>query len=220
MLSAALFGLMDSVNLLTIGLLVALGAVLPATARFGRIAALMVVGDWIGVFILALFVLFVFRSFEHYVHAFLDSPWFGILLIVVGVLSAWGTWRSPDAGISSPLVGRLLALVRTPTWKVAAVGFVLGVVQSATSAPFFSGIGVVTVGDYPTPAKYLFMVIYASLALSLPSLSAVLVGIVRRYPYSPAGRLFEWMREHAVASARAAGYAVAVLLIVIGVSGL
>ena len=48
MLHAVSFALLDSVNALLIGILVAIGIILPR-GKYRRIAALVVIGDWVGV---------------------------------------------------------------------------------------------------------------------------------------------------------------------------
>ena len=52
MLHAVSFALLDSVNALLIGILVAIGIILPR-GKYRRIAALVVVGDWVGVLVAA-----------------------------------------------------------------------------------------------------------------------------------------------------------------------
>lgn len=210
---AVSFALMDSINLLLIGVVVAIGVLLPRNVKYTKIAALLVGGDWLGVFLLSLLTMFVFGGIEQYVTRLIASPFFGIILIAVGVLGAVLTWRGGD---NTALVSKMLPPLKTPTWKTFLTGFVLGVVQSLTSGPFFAGIAYLSVGDYSNTVKYVGMFFYACLALSLPAITAILVGFVRRHPASPAGRGFEWMREHSDTAANFAGYFVAVALIVMG----
>lgn len=210
---AVSFALMDSINLLLIGVIVAIGVLLPRGGKYPKIAALLVGGDWLGVFLLSLLTMFVFDGIQEYVTRLIESPVFGIILIAVGVLGAVLTWRGGD---NTALVSKMLPPLQTPTWKTFITGFILGVVQSITSGPFFAGIAYLSVGDYSNSVKYVGMFFYASLALSLPALTAVLVGFVRKYPESPAGRGFEWMRNHSDKAANFAGYFVAVALIIMG----
>ncbi|MCZ9308814.1 hypothetical protein ACUY3K_06725 [Corynebacterium uberis] len=219
MLHAASFALLDSVNVLLIGVLVALGIALPARGAYAKVAALLVAGDWFGVLSLALFSLFVFGGLEQLVQRFMDSPAFGGLLIAVGVVSVLATLRA-QAESTSALVRRLIRPLRRPGPKVPVVGFVLGVVQSVTSVPFFGGIAYVSVSGFPVWASYVSMIAYASVALSLPALAAVAVGWVRRYPYSPVGRLFSWARDNREMAIDVAGYGVGVALVVMGVAAL
>ncbi|MGZ7496243.1 hypothetical protein ACXM2N_03990 [Corynebacterium sp. ZY180755] len=211
---AVSFALLDSVNLLLIGVLVAIGIFLPRSGKYRSIASLLVIGDWLGVFLLSLATMFIFNGLQDVVQSLISSPIFGIVLIAVGVLGVFFTWRGGD---SSALVEKMLPPLKTPTWKTFATGFILGVVQSVTSVPFFSGIAYLSVGDYSTLVKYVGMFFYACLALSLPALSAILVGVVRRDPHSAAGRLFTWTREHSDQATNLAGYLVAVVLILMGV---
>ena len=143
-----------------------------------------------------------------------ESSIFGIILIAVGVLSAILTWRGGD---TSKMMAKILPSLQYPSFKTFATGLVLGVVQSATSVPFYAGIAVLSAGGFSVMIRYVGMVAYASLALSLPVLSALLVGAVRLYPESLAGRFFAWLRAHKEQANAVGGYLVAVVLIVIGI---
>ncbi len=215
MLQAVSFALLDSVNVLLIGIVVALAALLPRAGRFGLIATLLILGDWLGVFVLCLIVMLIFDGLEGVVQTFLDSPWFGILLIATGIVSLIATRFTK--GDSAHMIERFLAPVRTPSWLTVGAGFLLGIIQSATSVPFYAGLAVLSVGDFSGAIRYGGLVIYASLALSLPTLIAVFVGWVRMYPESPVGRLFEKAGQNKGKLAKWAGYVVAVLLGVMGV---
>ena len=104
-------------------------------------------------------------------------------------------------------------------FTVAAISFVQDICHRV-------GVGSGAVGDVGAGLcgpcgverrRYLGMVAYASLALSLPVLSALLVGAVRLYPESLAGRFFAWLRAHKEQANAVGGYLVAVVLIVIGI---
>lgn len=213
MLHAVSFALMDSLNVLLIGLIVAVGVMLPARAPYRRIVSLLVLGDWLGVYLLALATMFVFGGIQDAVQALIDSPIFGLLLILVGLAGAILTWRGGD---NSGLVEKLLPPLQTPTAKTFIAGFLLGVAQSITSGPFFAGIAYLSVEGYSDSAKYVAMFFYACLALSLPALTALGVGFVRRHPASALGRGFAFMREHSAQSSVVAGYFVSVVLVVMG----
>ena len=212
MLHAVSFALLDSLNVLLIGVVVALGVMLPRTAPYRRIATLLIAGDWLGVFLLSLVTMIVFDGLGDLVQRALESPVFGILLIATGVLSLVLTLRGGGQG-DSALIRRLLGPLQTPSLKTVGVGFVLGVVQSATSVPFFAG-------HYPAVVRYVGLIVYASLALSLPAVSAIFVGMVRAYPTSPFGRAFEWMRTRQELMVKLAGYIVAVVITIMGVVSL
>lgn len=214
------YALVDTLNILLIGVVVAAGVMLPAVEKgghYGRVAALLIAGDWLGVLVLALLSLLVFDGIGDAVGTFVDSPVFGILLILTGVFIAVMAWRGSD---DSALVERILGPLRTPTIATIATGFVLGLVQSVTSGPFFAGILVMSAGDFSTATRYLGMIGYASVALSLPALTAVAVGYIRRRPYSRLGRAFGAMRRNSATVARGAGYLAAVLLTLLGVTHL
>lgn len=219
MLHAVSFALADSLNVLLIGVIVALGIILPHRGPYRKVATLLIVGDWLGVFLLALLTMLVFDGLNDLVQGLIGSPVFGILLIAIGVISAVATMFSRGTG-DTKLINRLLGPLREASWKTVAVGFVLGLAQSVTSGPFFAGLLVLSAGDFNAWVRYAGMVIYASLALSLPTLSAIFIGFVRAYPYSPMGRAFEAMRNRRELMIKLAGYIVAAVLIIIGVLAL
>ncbi len=219
MLQAVSFALLDSLNVLLIGVVVALGVMLPRTGPYRRIATLLIAGDWLGVFVLSLITMLIFDGLGDLVQQALESPIFGILLIATGVVTLALTLRGSGDG-DSALVRKLLGPLHTPSAKTVGVGFVLGVVQSATSIPFFTGLAFLSAGDYGVAIRYAGLIVYASLALSLPAISAVFVGLVRNYPYSPFGRAFEVMRERRELMVKLAGYLVAVVLVLFGVATL
>lgn len=215
MLYAVSFALADSVNALLIAVIVAIGIMLPR-GQYRKIAPLLIIGDWFGVFLLALLVMFVFGGIEDIVNALIEGPIFGIILIAVGLIAAFGTWRSKP-GDNSKLVSSLLRFLREPSALTFLAGLVLGLVQSLTSGPFYGGIAVLSVGDYSAWTKYGGMFWYATLALSLPTLVAILVGVVRTRPESRLGKWFGWARENTQTVSKVGGYFVAVFLIVLGI---
>ena len=212
MLNALTYAFLDSINVLLIAVVVALGMMLPA-GRYRRITPLLVFGDWLGVAVLALAVLVVFDGLGDQVAALVESPLFGVLLIITGLATAVLTFRGGD---SSALVEKILAPLRTPSIMTVATGFVLGAIQSVTSVPFFAGLAVLSAGGLPVVERYLGLILYASVALSLPTLVAIAVGIVRHRPNSWLGRFFAAARDNQAKVSRGAGYLVAVLLILIG----
>lgn len=216
MIQAVSFGLLDSLNALLIGVIVALGVMLPRNAAYRRIVTLLIAGDWFGVFVLSFITMVVFDGIRDLVQRALDSPVFGILLVITGVVTFVATLRGDGSG-DSPLVRRILDPLQTPSFRTVVVGFILGLAQSATSIPFFTGLAYLSAGDYHAAVRYGGLVVYASLALSLPTLSAVFVGLVRSYPYSVFGRAFEWMRGNREVVVKLAGYIVAVALTLFGV---
>lgn len=219
MLHVLSFALADTVNFLLIGVLVAVGVAQPPRergGRYGAVAALLVLGDWLGVLALALVTMVVFDGLGEVIKTVVDSPVFGILLILTGLLSAVLAWRGGGDGPSG-LVNRIMTPLKTPTVATVGTGFALGVVQSATSVPFFAGIALMSAGDFATVTRYVGMIAYAAVALSLPFVCALIVGFIRMRPYSAAGRGFAWMRGNQATVARAGGYIVAVFLILLGV---
>lgn len=219
MLHAVSFALLDSLNVLLIGVVVALGIMLPRTGPYRKVATLLVAGDWLGVFLLALATMALFDGLGEVVENALESPFFGILLIGAGLLSLLLALRGSGDG-DDKMIARIIGPLQTPSHRTVLMGLGLGVVQSLTSVPFFAGLAVLSAGDYSVWIRYAGMVIYASLALSLPALSAVFIGLVRAYPYSPMGRAFEALRSRRDLMVKLAGYVVAVVLIIFGVVSL
>ena len=196
MLNALTYAFLDSINVLLIAVVVALGMMLPA-GRYRRITPLLVFGDWLGVAVLALAVLVVFDGLGDQVAALVESPLFGVLLIITGLATAVLTFRGGD---SSALVEKILAPLRTPSIMTVATGFVLGAIQSVTSVPFFAGLAVLSAGGLPVVERYLGLILYASVALSLPTLVAIAVGIVRHRPNSWLGRISATTRQRCPAA--------------------
>ncbi|MDN8595347.1 MULTISPECIES: hypothetical protein [unclassified Corynebacterium] len=214
MLTALQFAFVDSINLLLIAVIVAVGVMVPrGSGRYAKTTSLLIAGDWCGVAALAFLMLIVFDGLGDVVQRFVEGPVFGILLIATGVVTGVLALRGGD---NSGLVNRILAPLRTPSAKTVLVGFVLGLIQSATSVPFYGGLAVLSAAGVDLAVRYTFLVLYATVALSLPTVCALLVGWVRRAPDSPAGRAFAVARENPGKVSLAATWAVALLLIVLG----
>ena len=215
MLSALKFAFVDSINLLLIGVIVAVGIIVPrGSKRYAKTVSLLIAGDWLGVAALAFLMLVVFDGLGEIVHGFVEGPIFGILLIATGVATGILALRGGD---NSALVERILRALRTPSPMTVVVGFVLGVIQSATSAPFFGGLLVLSAAGVELTTRYVFLILYATVALSLPALSALLIGWVRRYPHSAAGRIFDAARDNSEKVSTGATWFVAALLILLGI---
>lgn len=215
MLHAVQFAFVDSINLLLIGVIVALGVMLPRgrDGQYAKTSALLIAGDWCGVAALAFLMLVVFDGLGDVVQRFVEGPVFGILLIATGIATGLLALRGGD---NSGLVNRILGPLKAPSSKTVLVGFVLGLVQSATSVPFYGGLAVLSAAGVEVAVRYAFLVLYATIALSLPTVCALAVGWVRRAPNSPAGRVFDAARENSEKVSLGATWAVALLLIVLG----
>lgn len=214
MLYAASFALVDSLNVLLIGVLFATAVMHSRTRKYGRVAALLIFGDWLGVCVLSLLTMAVFDGIGDLVRDFLGSPVLAIVLILTGILSALLTFRGGDP---APIIQRLAQPLQMPRVSTIGAGVALGLIQSATSVPFFTGLAFLSATDLPTYARYLGVIIYASVALSVPALCGVLIGTFQRFPGSPIGRFVDFLHRHGQVSVAAAGYAVAAVLILIGV---
>lgn len=115
---------------------------------------------------------------------------------------------------------RMLGPLQEPSMKTVLTGFILGVIQSATSLPFFAGLAYLSTSGFGPEVRYIGVFFYASLALSIPALSALFVGMVRSHPYSPFGRAFEYMRARRELMVKLAGYFVGVALTLFGIVSL
>ena len=213
MLHAVSFALADSVNVLLIGVLFAIAVMHPQPRRYSPIAGVLVAGDWCGVLLLSLLTLLLFNGIEDVVQTALASPIFGLVLIAIGLLSAFLTLRGGDP---SPMINRLAKPLRRASLSTFLSGMVLGLVQSATSAPFFAGLAYLSTVEISTFAKYLTVVLYATLALSLPALSAIALGMVLRKPNSGLAKFIDGLRHRKEQMVTLAGYVVAAMLIVLG----
>lgn len=215
---AVSFALADSVNALLIGVIVAIGIMLPA-GQYKKIAPLLIFGDWMGVFLLSIVTMMVFDGIKEYVDAVLESPVLGWILIVIGLAAAVMAWRQRQ-GESNALVQKMLVPLRTASLLTFLTGLVLGLAQSITSGPFFIGLLHLSAGDFSAWVRYGGLVIYASLALSLPTLVAIFVGVVRMKPESSAGRIFAKARENKDTVTKVGSYVVAAFLVLMGVISL
>lgn len=213
-LGALSLAFIDSINLLLIAVIAAVGIVAPRGGRYAATTGLLIAGDWLGVAGLALVMLVIFDGLGPVVQRVVEGPIFGLLLIATGAVTALLAVRSGD---NSALVERILRPLRTPSALTVATGFVLGVVQSATSAPFYGGLALLSASGVGAAARYAAIPLYATVALSLPTAAALLVGLVRRAPDSAAGRAFDWARANPRTVSSAATWAVAVLLTLLGV---
>ncbi|AWB83417.1 hypothetical protein [Corynebacterium liangguodongii] len=213
MLAALSFAFVDSINLLLIGVILAVGIVVPAGGRFARITGLLIAGDWLGVAGLALVMLAIFDGLGPVVRSFVDGPIFGLVLVATGLATALLALRGGD---NSELIERIMGPLRRPGPMTVLTGFILGVVQSATSVPFYGGLALLSAAGIEVAVRYGSLVAYATVALSLPTACALAVAWVRARPASSPARAFEWARARPEAVTRAATWAVAALLVVLG----
>lgn len=219
MLNALGFAMLDSVNLLLIGVIVALGVML----QFGvyrRVVSLLVFGSWFGFLIAAVLVFLLFDAIGDPIIRLVESALFGILLIATGVVTGILTLRSGGDGEPSALQQRLLGPLKVASPKTIGMGVALGIAQSLTSVPFLGGLAVLTVQVPSVGMQALGLVLYATVALSLSFLVAVAVGVIRHQPESFLGRMFTKARENQATVTRVASGLVSVMLIVIGAMNL
>lgn len=215
MFHAVSYALLDSINVLLIGVLFAVAVMHTRTGRFGRIAALLVAGDLSGVFLLAIVTYVVFGNVEDQVRHVLESPYFAMVLIGIGLLSAVLTFRGGDP---TELINRLARPLQRPTLKTFTSGMALGAIQSITSVPFFAGLAYLTTTDLSMAGKLSALILYACLALSLPALSGLVLWLVLKNPESPLAQFIDSLRAQKQMLVRSAGYVVAAILILMGLS--
>lgn len=77
-----------------------------------------------------------------------------------------------------------------------------------------------SVGNFSPEIRYGGLVVYATLALSLPIIVAILVGMVRKYPESPVGRLFELIGQNKERVTKWSGYLVSLVLCIMGITSI
>lgn len=213
MLHAASYALLDSVNVLLIGVLFAVAVLHAKTGRYGKIAFLLVLGDWTGVFLLAVLTYLLFGNVEDQVRHVLESPIFAAVLIGIGLLSAILTFRGGDL---TEMINRLARPLQRASFKTFTSGMTLGAIQSATSVPFFAGLAYLTTTDLSFTLKALALVLYACLALSLPAVTGIILWQVLRHPESRLAEFIDGLRSHKEALIKSAGYVVALILILMG----
>src|SRR5699024_1740282 len=109
-----------------------------------------------------------------------------------------------------------LTPLQPPTALTFLTGFILGLAQSVTSGPFFAGLLHLVAGGFNAWVRYGGLVIYASLALSLPALVAVFIGYVRTKPQSAAGLLFARARDNKEQVSKICGYLVSFIHMLLG----
>ncbi|WIM68150.1 GAP family protein [Corynebacterium breve] len=215
MLEALRYAFVDSINVLLIGVIVAVGIATPPVRRkYAKISSLLVAGDWLGVASLSLLMLVIFDGLGDVVKQFVEGPLFGWLLIATGVLVGVMAFKGGD---NSKLMNTIMAPLREPTPRTVIMGFILGLIQSATSVPFYAGLAVLSASGIETVSRYTGLILYATVALSLPTITALLVGWIRKEPQSFVGKLFEKARQRPDEVTLAASWLVAILLIAIGV---
>ena len=149
MLGALQLAFIDSVNLLLIGVIVAVG--IAARSNYAKTTALLIAGDWCGVAGLALIMLVIFDGLGPVVQRFVEGPVFGILLIATGVLTAVLAVRGGD---NQALVQKIMRPLHTPGPATVGTGVVLGLIQSATSLPFYGGLALLSAAGVDAQVRY------------------------------------------------------------------
>ena len=214
-LGALSLAFIDSVNLLLIAVIVAVGIVASReNSRYAKVTGLLIAGDWLGVAGLAAVMLLIFDGLGSAVQRFVEGPIFGILLIATGIVTGLLAMRGGD---NAGLVEKVMGPLGRPSISTVLTGVVLGLVQSATSVPFYGGLALLSAAGIDPVQRYAAIPLYATVALSLPTLTAFAVGWVRAKPDSAAGRAFSWARANPQRVSLAATWAVSAMLVALGV---
>ncbi len=174
-LSVVAFAAVDSINVLLIAVLVTL-RLLSGRAAYRRSALSLFAGHWIAILLLASVIIAFFGRAAGLVAGILESPLFGWFFVVLGVVGLALIFRGSDMYGAAR---RVVAFTVGSRWNAFRAGFVLGLGQSVTSAPFFGGLMVLN-GihlDLVTLAAALGM--YATVALSVPALFGGLLAFGR-----------------------------------------
>lgn len=218
MLDALRYAFIDSINVLLIGVIVAVGITIPPIRKkYAKVSGLLILGDWAGVATLSLVMLVIFDGLGSVVREFVEGPVFGWVLIATGVIIGLMALRGGD---NSKLVNTIMVPMKEPSPRTVFMGFLLGLIQSATSVPFYAGLAVLSASGIEMVTRYSGIILYATVALSLPIVCAIFVGWIRKYPDSFAGRIFEKARQNPQTVSLWATWIVATFLILLGVSHL
>lgn len=213
MLQAVGFALIDSINLLLIGAILACGLILKNSKDYTRTTTLLILGDWLGVFTLCIIIFPLFDKIKKPMEEFLNSPIAGVIMLIIALITAIGTAIGND---KSRIIGTLLQVLRTSSHKVFIAGFILGLIQSLTSWPFYLGLAHLSIGNFSTTIKIFGLIGYTSLALSTPALAAMFVGLAIRHPDRFAGRVFQVLQIKSRNLGKGTGYFVAVVFLFLG----
>lgn len=129
----ALLGFADSFNLLLWAIIV-FGTIRNQSAKK---LTLLVASDWIGILSAAYLILLAFNTLGIDAPRTTESPWLGILLIILGILGLLTINKSGKIVTRSIDFSNSIFRSRT---RIVGGGVALGFVQSVTSVPFIGGV--------------------------------------------------------------------------------
>lgn len=167
------FAAIDSVNLLAFAVIAGLwlasaGRGIPFAPRAARFTG----GAFCGIILLSLVSVWVIGNNQEFVRSLFDALWAMVILGVVGLgITVLGLRRPAEAkeeSVEAPLTQSVLQ-----KFGIMATGVSLGVIQSATSAPFAAGMVLISFAEEPWISKLLQIVFFAIVAI-LPSVGLII----------------------------------------------
>ncbi|MET3862365.1 hypothetical protein ABIE38_003305 [Dietzia sp. 2505] len=167
------FAAVDSVNLLAFAVIA--GLWLTAAGRgggFASRAARFTGGAFCGIVLLSLVSVWVIGNNQEFVRSLFYNLWAMLVLGVVGlVITVLGLRRPAEAkedSVEAPLTQTVLQ-----RFGIMVTGISLGVIQSATSAPFAAGMVLISFAETPWWSKLLQILFFAVIAI-LPSTGLII----------------------------------------------
>ncbi|MFN3601177.1 MAG: hypothetical protein ACK4UY_07305 [Dietzia sp.] len=167
------FAAIDSVNLLAFAVIA--GLWLTASGRgggFASRAARFTGGAFCGIVLLSLVSVWVIGNNQEFVRSLFYNLWAMVVLGVIGlVITVMGLRRPAEAkeeNVEAPLTQTVLQ-----RFGIMATGVSLGVIQSATSAPFAGGMVLISFAETPWWSKLVQILFFAMIAI-LPSTGLII----------------------------------------------
>ena len=166
------FAAIDSVNLLAFAVIAGLwltsagrgGGFTPRSARFTG-------GAFCGIILLSLVSVWVIGNNQEFIRGLFHSLWAMVVLGAVGAVITVMGLRTPaearEENVEAPLTQSVLQ-----KFGIAATGVSMGVIQSATSAPFAAGMVLISFAQTPWWSKLLQILFFAIIAI-LPSVGLI-----------------------------------------------
>lgn len=162
----ASFAIVDSINVLLIAVLFIVRVdSKQARKRIIPSSWLLIASDFTGVLFAAALVSLLIRGAGWDLRPILDSAWFGVIFVALGLVAA----RSAVRGDSSVRLAKAFsAYVTGSPGNTILLGVSLGVVQSLTSGPFWGGLVVISASVDVVVAMVVTLVFYSMVALLVP----------------------------------------------------
>lgn len=171
------FAAIDSVNLLAFAVIAGLwltsaGRGVPFASRAARFTG----GAFCGIVLLSLVSVWVIGNNHEFVRSLFHNLWAMVALGLIGlVITVMGLRKPAEAkeeSVEAPLTQNVLQ-----KFGIMVTGVVLGIIQSATSAPFAAGMVLISFAESPWWSKLLQILFFAIIAI-LPS-TALIIALAR-----------------------------------------